>query len=101
MNMTNKLLRALLAAAAHAVAAGRCPRRPPTRLRAGFSVERLQRMDALLDSYVNDGRIGGIVALVLRDGKPVYEHAVGWRDKEAGQKMTMDTSSASPRSRRR
>ena len=48
-------------------------------------------MDALLDGYVNDGRIGGIVALVLRDGKPVYQHAVGWRDKEAGQKMTMDT----------
>jgi len=60
-------------------------------LRNGFSVERLQRMDTLLDSYVHDGRIGGIVALVLRDGKPVYEHAVGWRDKEAGQKMTMDT----------
>lgn len=60
-------------------------------LRDGFSVERLARVDALLDSYVNDGRIGGIVALVLRDGKPVYEHAVGWADKEAGRKMTMDT----------
>jgi CubicO group peptidase (beta-lactamase class C family) len=60
-------------------------------LRHGFSVERLQRMDALLDGYVSDGRIGGVVALVLRDGQPVYEHAVGWRDKEAGQKMTMDT----------
>ena len=45
----------------------------------------------LLDGYVNDGRIAGIVALVLRDGKPVYEHAVGWGDKEAGRKMTMDT----------
>ena len=60
-------------------------------VRDGFSVERLQRMDALLDGYVNDGRIGGIVALVLRDGKPVYQRATGWRDKEAGQKMTMDT----------
>ncbi len=64
---------------------------PAETLRNGFSVERLQRLDAVLDEYVNDGRIGGIVALVLRDGKPVYEHAVGWRDKEAGQKMTMDT----------
>jgi CubicO group peptidase (beta-lactamase class C family) len=60
-------------------------------LRNGFSVERLARVDALLDGYVNDDRIGGIVALVLRDGKPVYEHATGWRDKDAGQKMTMDT----------
>lgn len=60
-------------------------------LRNGFSVERLARTDALLDSYVNDGRIAGIVALVLRDGKPVYQRAVGWADKEAGRKMTMDT----------
>jgi CubicO group peptidase (beta-lactamase class C family) len=60
-------------------------------LRNGFSVERLARTDALLDSYVNDGRIAGIVALVLRDGKPVYQKAAGWADKEAGRKMTMDT----------
>ena len=60
-------------------------------LRNGFSVERLSRVDAVLDSYVNDGRVAGIVALVLRDGKPVYQHAVGWADKEAGRKMTMDT----------
>jgi len=60
-------------------------------LRNGFSVERLARVDALLDGYVNDGRIAGVVALVLRDGKPVYERAVGWADKEAGRKMTMDT----------
>jgi CubicO group peptidase (beta-lactamase class C family) len=60
-------------------------------VRNGFSVERLQRLDALLDGYVNDGRVGGIVALVLRDGKPVYQRATGWRDKEAGRKMTMDT----------
>jgi CubicO group peptidase (beta-lactamase class C family) len=60
-------------------------------LRNGFSVERLSRVDALLDSYVNDGRVAGIVALVLRDGKPVYQRAVGWADKEAGRKMSMDT----------
>jgi CubicO group peptidase (beta-lactamase class C family) len=60
-------------------------------LRNGFSVQRLQRVDALLDGYVNDGRIAGVVALVLRDGKPVYQRAVGWADKEAGRKMTMDT----------
>jgi CubicO group peptidase (beta-lactamase class C family) len=59
--------------------------------RAGFSTERLTRVDALLDGYVRDGRIGGIVAMVLRDGKPVYEHATGWRDRETGQKMTTDT----------
>jgi CubicO group peptidase (beta-lactamase class C family) len=60
-------------------------------LRNGFSVERLARVDALLDRYVDDGQLAGIVALVLRDGKPVYERAVGWADKEAGRKMSMDT----------
>ena len=60
-------------------------------MRAGFSVERLARVDALLDGYVKDGRLTGVVALVLRDGKPVYERAVGFSDKEAGRKMTMDT----------
>ena len=87
MNVASKL-RTLLAAATLSLLAANAQ---ADTVRDGFSVERLQRMDALLDGYVNDGRIGGIVALVLRDGKPVYQHAVGWRDKEAGQKMTMDT----------
>jgi CubicO group peptidase (beta-lactamase class C family) len=60
-------------------------------LRNGFSVERLGRVDALVDTYINDGRVAGAVVLVLRDGKPVYERAAGWADKEAGRKMTMDT----------
>ena len=60
-------------------------------LRAGFSVQRLARIDALLQQYVDESRIGGAVALVLRDGKPVYEGAVGWADKEANRRMTADT----------
>ena len=57
----------------------------------GLSVERLKRLDSLLQKYVDDGRIAGAVALVLRDGNPVYQRAVGWSDKEAGRKMKMDT----------
>src|SRR5688572_15071774 len=87
MNVASKV-RTLLTAATLSLLAANAQ---ADTVRDGFSVERLQRMDALLDGYVNEGRIGGIVALVLRDGKPVYQHAVGWRDKEAGQKMTMDT----------
>ena len=59
--------------------------------RAGFSVQRLERLDALLQQYVDENRIGGAAALVLRDGKPVYEKAVGWADKEANRRMTTDT----------
>jgi CubicO group peptidase (beta-lactamase class C family) len=56
-----------------------------------FSAERLTRIDRVLDQYVNENRLPGAVALVLQDGKPVYERAVGWSDKEAGRKMTPDT----------
>jgi CubicO group peptidase (beta-lactamase class C family) len=55
-----------------------------------LSVERLARIDRLFQQYVDEGRVGGAVALVLQDGKPVYDRAFGWRDKEAGRKMTTD-----------
>jgi CubicO group peptidase (beta-lactamase class C family) len=45
----------------------------------------------LLERYVDEGRLAGAVALVLQDGKSVYERAVGWSDKEAGRRMQVDT----------
>ena len=59
--------------------------------RSTFAPDRLARIDQVLKQYVEENRIAGAVALVLRDGKPVYERAVGWRDKEAGRGMTVDT----------
>lgn len=56
-----------------------------------LSPERLKRVDTVLQKYIDDNRVAGVVALVLRDGQPVYEHAAGWADKEAGRKMTSDT----------
>ncbi len=56
-----------------------------------LSPERLARIDGLLQQHTEQKRIAGAVALVLRDGKPVYERAVGWSDKEAGRRMTADT----------
>jgi CubicO group peptidase (beta-lactamase class C family) len=58
---------------------------------SGFSAERLTRLDRLLQQYVDDNRVAGIVALVLRDGRPAYERAFGWADKESGRRMTTDT----------
>ena len=55
------------------------------------SAERLKRLDRTLQKYVDDNQVAGVVALVLQDGKPVYERAFGWSDKEAGRKMTSDT----------
>jgi CubicO group peptidase (beta-lactamase class C family) len=56
-----------------------------------IAAERLTRVDRVLDEMVADGRLPGAVALVLYDGKPVYERAVGSADKEAGRTMTTDT----------
>ena len=53
--------------------------------------ERAVRIDQLLQRYVDENRVAGAVALVLRDGKPVYERAVGWADKEAGRRMNPST----------
>jgi CubicO group peptidase (beta-lactamase class C family) len=58
---------------------------------SGFSPARLARIDSWLQQYVDENRVAGAVALVLRDGKPAYERAVGWSDKEAGRRMTPDT----------
>ena len=57
---------------------------------SGFSAERLARIDTALARYVADGQVAGIVALVLRDGKPVYQTALGWADREANRRMTSD-----------
>ena len=59
--------------------------------RATFAPDRLARIDQALQQYVDENRVAGVVGLVLRDGKPVYERAFGWRDKEAGRRMTTDT----------
>jgi len=56
-----------------------------------FSPERLTKVDRLLDRYAQEGKIAGAVALVLQDGKPVYERAAGFSDKEAGRRMEMNT----------
>src|SRR5687767_4261756 len=58
---------------------------------SGISAERLARIDAMLQSYVDKNLIAGAVALVLRDGQPAYQKAVGWADKDANRPMRMDT----------
>jgi CubicO group peptidase (beta-lactamase class C family) len=64
---------------------------PPVAVPPGFSAERLARIDRVLQQYVDENRIAGAVALVLRDGRPIYERAVGWSDKEAGRRMASNT----------
>ena len=65
--------------------------KPTTASVAGVSLERLKRLDTVLQEHVDQNRIAGIVALVLRDGKPIYERALGWSDKEANRPMKVDS----------
>ncbi|MDA0875240.1 MAG: serine hydrolase [Bacteroidetes bacterium] len=57
---------------------------------AGMSSERLERLASGLSSYIERGVIPGSVTLILRDGKVVYESALGMQDREAGAPMQMD-----------
>ena len=56
----------------------------------GFSGERLARIDRFLQQSVDSNRIGGAVALVVRDGQVAYQKSVGWIDREARRPMTAD-----------
>ena len=42
-----------------------------------LSTDRLARIDGLLQQYVDNQQIAGAVALVLREGVPVYQGVAG------------------------
>jgi len=81
---------AILAFAPCLLAAQTATSVPPARIINGFDAGRLTRIDKALQTYVDSNEIAGAVVLVLRDGRPVYEKAVGWADKESGRRMTTD-----------
>jgi len=56
----------------------------------GMSSERLDRLTGALQRYVDDERLPGAVAMVLREGRIVYHEAVGNQDIEAGAPMRPD-----------
>lgn len=57
---------------------------------AVVDADRLARIDRMMEQHVRENRLGGAVALVLRDGRPIYERAWGWSDKESARRMSMD-----------
>ncbi|MCP5144561.1 MAG: beta-lactamase family protein [Gammaproteobacteria bacterium] len=60
-------------------------------VRAGMSVDRLQRMDAHFHRYVDQGSLAGVVTYVVRHGKVVHEDAYGLADIGAKRPMTQDS----------
>ncbi len=57
----------------------------------GVSSTRLDRLSDVLQGYVDEGRLAGMVALLTRGGKVVYHEAFGQRDVEAGAPMRRDS----------
>ncbi|CAA9272937.1 MAG: Beta-lactamase class C-like and penicillin binding proteins (PBPs) superfamily [uncultured Cytophagales bacterium] len=57
---------------------------------AGFSAERLGRMDRVIQEYVDQKRIPGAVALVARHGKIIYYKGFGQDDVDAKTPLKRD-----------
>ncbi len=56
----------------------------------GMSSERLQRIHAFIQDYIDTNQIAGAVTLVARKGKIVHYEAQGWRYKEENAPMQKD-----------
>jgi len=57
---------------------------------AGFSAERLKRIDDNINNWIVDGRLNGAVALIIRNGKIVYHKAFGYDDPEKTKPIRTD-----------
>lgn len=58
---------------------------------AGFSAERLERIDQTLSGWVKEGKYSGVSAAIVRDGKFLYRESFGQRDRSTGAPMAEDT----------
>lgn len=57
----------------------------------GFSSQRLDRLHAVMQKFVDDGQMPGIVTILTRHGKIVDSRAYGKRDIASGAPMDKDT----------
>jgi CubicO group peptidase (beta-lactamase class C family) len=59
--------------------------------RLGFSAKRLSRIGTVMQRYVDQGKLPGVIAVVARHGKVVYLERLGMMDVEAAKPMQFDT----------
>ena len=57
----------------------------------GFSQERLERISAWMDRYVNAGKLPCALTLICRHGEVVFARSVGQRDLDSGGSIEMDS----------
>ncbi len=61
---------------------------PPDK--TGFSEERLERIDRVMQNYVDEGIMPGMVALIAKNGEVAYHKSFGMQDIEMGIPMPED-----------
>lgn len=57
----------------------------------GVSSERLGRMTAAMQRYIDAEKLAGTVTLVARRGKVIHLESQGWKNRETGEAMTDDS----------
>lgn len=55
-----------------------------------FSAERLQKIDKLIQQYIDSNWIAGAIAIVAKDGNIVYHKAIGYDDKGKNKPLQKD-----------
>lgn len=53
----------------------------------GISLDRVAKLDAMLEDAIKKDQVPGLVAMVVKDGKIVYHSAKGFADVESGMAM--------------
>jgi CubicO group peptidase (beta-lactamase class C family) len=57
----------------------------------GFSAKRLSRISTVMQRYVDEGKLAGLIAMVARCGRVLYLERCGMMDLEAAKPMQFDT----------
>jgi CubicO group peptidase (beta-lactamase class C family) len=89
LGLARVMVFALLATLAGLAAAA--PLEPASPESLGFSPDRLARLSAALQAYVDDDQYAGSVTLVARKGRLAFIEAHGQRDRESRSPMRPDT----------
>lgn len=91
MNSVSRYVHVLAACAVFAVASVTGVSSPDQIKALGFSPERLQRLDNVIQSTVDRHQLGGAVMYIARDGQTVELKAYGLQDIENKKPMKTDT----------
>ena len=57
----------------------------------GVSTDRLDRVSASMQRYIDKNQLAGTVTLIARKGKVIHLESQGWKNKETGEAMSDDS----------